>query len=99
MLPTVSDDESEAVSFEKEPSIIEQKACRDTWGGGLDGYLKWFADGADVSHKDRAARLWCENSTRLTKQRWSYVKVPQAGFENLEPSQFSDLVVFESTED
>jgi DNA modification methylase len=29
-------------SFTKEPSIIEQKAYRDTWGRGLDGYLDWF---------------------------------------------------------
>lgn len=28
--------------FEKEPSIIEAKAYRDTWGKGLDGYLSWF---------------------------------------------------------
>ncbi len=27
---------------DKEPSVIEQKAYRDTWGRGLDGYLKWF---------------------------------------------------------
>lgn len=30
--------------FEKEPSIIEQKAYRDTWGRGLDGYLQWFSE-------------------------------------------------------
>ena len=30
------------VSFTKEPSIIEQKAYRDTWGSGLDSYLRWF---------------------------------------------------------
>jgi len=29
-------------SFEKEPSIIEQKAYRDTFGRGLDGYYAWF---------------------------------------------------------
>src|SRR5436190_8964693 len=29
-------------SFTKEPSIIEQKAYRDTWGRGLDSYLQWF---------------------------------------------------------
>lgn len=29
-------------SFHKEPSIIEQKAYRDTWGRGLDSYLQWF---------------------------------------------------------
>lgn len=31
---------SEAVSFTKEPSILEQKAYRDTWGRGLDSYLQ-----------------------------------------------------------
>jgi len=29
-------------TFTKEPSVIEQKAYRDTWGRGLDGYLAWF---------------------------------------------------------
>src|ERR1700675_1938341 len=28
----------------KEPSIIEQKAYRDTWGRGLDSYVQWFYD-------------------------------------------------------
>jgi len=28
--------------FTKEPSVIEQKAYRDTWGQGLDSYLQWF---------------------------------------------------------
>jgi len=32
----------EETSFVKEPSIIEQKAYRDTWGRGLDSYLQWF---------------------------------------------------------
>lgn len=29
-------------SFVKEPSMIEVKAYRDTWGEGLDSYLRWF---------------------------------------------------------
>ncbi len=29
-------------SFTKQPSVIEQKAYRDTWGRGADGYLQWF---------------------------------------------------------
>ena len=29
-------------SFVKQPSILEQKAYRDTWGRGLDGFLQWF---------------------------------------------------------
>ncbi len=29
-------------AFTKQPSVIEQKAYRDTWGRGLDSYLQWF---------------------------------------------------------
>ncbi|MBA2355397.1 MAG: hypothetical protein H0V80_12095 [Acidobacteria bacterium] len=36
--------------FTKEPSIIEQKAYRDTWGRGLDSYLQWFSDAATTLH-------------------------------------------------
>lgn len=32
--------------FIKEPSMIEQKAYRDTWGKGLDSYLQWFYETA-----------------------------------------------------
>ncbi|HEX3664065.1 MAG TPA: DNA methyltransferase [Rhizomicrobium sp.] len=43
---TVPDDpdnaEDDSFTFEKEPSIIEQKAYRDTWGRGLQSYLQWF---------------------------------------------------------
>jgi adenine specific DNA methylase Mod len=39
-------EEDETVSFVKEPSIIEQKAYRDTWGKGLDSYLQWFYETA-----------------------------------------------------
>ena len=28
--------------FEKEPSILEQKAYRDTWGRGAASYMRWF---------------------------------------------------------
>src|SRR5579863_9915544 len=33
-------------SFTKQPSIIEQKAYRDTWGQGLDSYLEWLYETA-----------------------------------------------------
>ncbi len=35
-------EEDETTTFIKQPSIIEQKAYRDTWGKGLDSYLQWF---------------------------------------------------------
>ena len=31
-------------NFTKEPSMVEQKAYRDTWGHGLDSYMQWFYD-------------------------------------------------------
>jgi len=33
-------------TFTKQPSLLEQKAYRDTWGRGLDSYLQWFSDAA-----------------------------------------------------
>jgi adenine-specific DNA-methyltransferase len=36
------DVEIDGEDFIKRPSIIEQKAYRDTWGRGLDSYLDWF---------------------------------------------------------
>ncbi|MCX5644550.1 MAG: DNA methyltransferase [Phycisphaerae bacterium] len=38
--PETEDDET--TTFTKEPSVIEMKAYRDTWGRGLDSYLQWF---------------------------------------------------------
>ena len=35
-------DDDETTTFVKEPSIIEMKAYRDTWGRGMDSYLQWF---------------------------------------------------------
>src|SRR2546425_950960 len=35
-------EEDETTTFIKQPSILEQKAYRDTWGRGLDSYLQWF---------------------------------------------------------
>ncbi len=37
-------DKGEDLSFTKEPSLLEQKAYRDTWGRGLDSYLEWFSE-------------------------------------------------------
>jgi adenine-specific DNA-methyltransferase len=39
-------EEDDTASFLKEPSILEQKAYRDTWGRGLESYLQWFYETA-----------------------------------------------------
>jgi len=49
-IPAHGDDE-EAASFTKEPSILEQRAYRDTWGRGLDSYLQWFHETAILLHE------------------------------------------------
>jgi DNA modification methylase len=38
--------DEELTSFVKQPSILEQKAYRDTWGKGQDSYLHWFYETA-----------------------------------------------------
>ena len=48
-------------------------------------------ESAEVSQKDAAAANWCENASALTKISWRYVKVPQKGFEVLQPKHFADL--------
>lgn len=40
--------EIDGEEFTKEPSLMEQKAYRDTWGRGLDGYLQWFYETASL---------------------------------------------------
>lgn len=42
----IDKDDSLKTEFIKQPSIIEQKAYRDTWGKGLDSYLQWFYETA-----------------------------------------------------
>jgi type III restriction enzyme len=47
----------------------------------------------NVANKDRAARLWCENATKLTDKAWAYLKVLQTAYKQLQPTQFQDLSV------
>jgi type III restriction enzyme len=47
----------------------------------------------DVAHKDRAARIWCENATALTGTPWRYVKVQQGEFAKLQPGDFETMAV------
>jgi adenine-specific DNA-methyltransferase len=45
------DDGGEVVSFTKQPSVIEQKAYRDTWGRGIDSYLHWLSETVSLLHE------------------------------------------------
>ncbi len=48
----------------------------------------------EVAFKDRAAKMWCENATKLTSEPWCYVKVPQKEYYKLQPVEFFDLLTF-----
>lgn len=43
-------DEDDSLTFTKEPSIIEHKAYRDTWGSGLNSYLQWIYEAVALLH-------------------------------------------------
>jgi hypothetical protein len=56
----------------------------------------WHAAAAvNVANKDRAAHLWCENTTKLTEKPWAYVEVLQTAYKQLQPTRFEDLLVLE----
>ena len=46
----------------------------------------------NVANKDRAAQLWCENTMKLTGKPWAYLKVLQAEYNRLQPTEFADLL-------
>jgi type III restriction enzyme len=52
----------------------------------------------NVPNKDRAAHLWCENTTKLTGKPWAYLKVLQTEYKRLQPTSFSDLIVLRPAE-
>jgi type III restriction enzyme len=60
-------------------TIVETKGLEDT----------------NVVNKDRAAKLWCENTTKLTGKPWAYLKVLQSAYKQLQPNRFDDLSVLE----
>lgn len=52
-------------SFTKEPSVIEQKAYRDTWGRGMGSYLQWFYETVVLLHE-----LLAENGSLYVHLDW-----------------------------
>ncbi len=59
------DDVDDSASFTKQPSIIEQKAYRDTWGRGIDSYLQWFYETVVLLHE-----LLAENGSIYVHLDW-----------------------------
>lgn len=53
------------------------------------------AETEEVTYKDRAAALWCENASRLAGVPWYYLKVKQKDFKQLQPDSLADLAVLQ----
>ena len=76
-------EEDETAQFVKQPSIIEQKAYRDTWGKGLDSYIDQFYKSTSILHD-----LLAEDGAIYVHLDWRlvhYVKVAMDeifGYEN-----------------
>lgn len=62
---TEADETSE---FVKQPSMIEQKAYRDTWGRGLESYLQWLYETVALVHE-----LLAENGSLYVHLDWRMV--------------------------
>ncbi len=67
-VPENSETEDDAFTFTKEPSVIEHKAYRDTWGRGLDSYLQWLYETAVLLHE-----LLHENGSLYLHLDWRVV--------------------------
>ncbi len=54
------------------------------------------AETSEVQYKDAAAIQWCTNATQLTGTTWRYLKIPQKGFETLQPTRLEHLMALSS---
>jgi len=55
------------------------------------------AETGEVAYKDAAAVQWCANATQLAGKKWEYLKIPQKGFETLQPSRLQHLIALKPT--
>lgn len=46
----------------------------------------------DVKHKDKRAELWCEDASKLTGEKWQYIRVNQEDFEKYKFKSVSELI-------
>jgi adenine-specific DNA-methyltransferase len=91
---SISDDSESLgdVTFHKEPSVLEQKAYRDTWGGGLDSYLRWFYETAALLRE-----LLAEDGSLYVHLDENVLHYAKAVLDELFPSTFHNDIIVRST--
>ncbi len=46
----------------------------------------------DVEYKDKRTKLWCEDTTKLTKSKWTFQRIDQENFEKYRFKSIKELV-------
>ena len=88
-----NDTPAEQLTFTKEPSILEQKAYRDTWGRGLDSYLQWFYEAVILLHE-----LVAEDGAAYVHLDWHVVHYAKAVLDEVfGGEQFQNQIVWPRT--
>lgn len=91
-IPDYQDPEDNGgTTFVKEPSILEQKAYRDTWGRGLESYLQWFYETAVLLRE-----LLAEDGTLYVHLDWRMVHYAKAVLDELfAPGAFQNEIIWQ----
>ena len=79
--------------FTKEPTLIEQKAYRDTWGRGLDGYLAWLSESLSYLYQ-----LLAPNGSLYLHLDWRVVHYAKAILDEIFGTQgFRNEIIWKRT--
>lgn len=46
----------------------------------------------DVKHKDKRMKLWCEDATKITKSKWTFMRINQEDFEKYRFKSIQELI-------
>jgi len=104
---TIPEADSEGIEFTKQPSLLEQKAYRDTWGvdpedrqrgvTSTDRYIKWFYETAIILRE-----LLAENGTLYVHCNQTMLPFLRGALDDLfgleKPHERRDLALREQTE-
>ena len=75
--------------FTKEPSVLEQKAYRDTWGRGMDSYLAWMYETLTILRE-----LLSETGSIYVHLDWHVGHYAKALLDDVFPDCFKNEIVW-----
>jgi adenine-specific DNA-methyltransferase len=75
--------------FTKQPSVLEQKAYRDTWGRGMDSYLAWLYETVTILRE-----LLSETGSVYVHLDWHVGHYAKAVLDEVFPGGFKNEIVW-----